>query len=408
MGKAVPSGPRFIGSEIYRASSYGSRHPLAIPRVSTVIDLCRLLGWLPDESYIDSPRATPAQLARFHDPDYVAAVMTAEREQRASEAVKARFNIGLNGNPVFPEIFRRPATACGASILAGELLGDGGAGTPAPVAPAPVAPTPGVPTIVFSPAGGTHHGQRDRASGFCFFNDPVLAILTLLDQGLERVFYLDVDAHHGDGVQIALQDNPRVATLSVHEAGRWPMGPSNGSKGLGTAEDRGRGRARNLPVPPGFNDAEMDLVLEQAIFPSLESFDPSAVVLQCGADGLADDPMSKLALSNRALWRVVAAVKARAPRLLVLGGGGYNPWSVARCWAGVWATLAGHSIPERLPEPGEALLRRIAWRHRLGRTPPPHWFETLADPTQPQAVREEVRQIVRLVMAEPLVENGPP
>ncbi len=396
MTQAAPSGPRFIGSEIYRASSYGSRHPLAIPRVSTVIDLCRLLGWLPDESYIDSPRATPAQLARFHDPDYVAAVITAEREQRASEAVKARFNIGLNGNPVFPEIFRRPATACGASILAGELLA--GAGTP----------SAGGPTIVFSPAGGTHHGQCDRASGFCYFNDPVLAILTLLDRGLERVFYLDVDAHHGDGVQIALQDHPRVATLSVHEAGRWPMGPRDGSKALGAAEDRGGGRARNLPVPPGFNDAEMDLVLEQAILPTLESFDPAAVVLQCGADGLADDPMSKLALSNRALWRVVAAVKARAPRLLVLGGGGYNPWSVARCWAGVWATLAGHPIPERLPEPAVSLLRQIAWRHRLGRTPPAHWFESLADPTPPQAVRAEVRQIVRLVMAEPLVENGSP
>ena len=110
--------PRFIGSEIYRRSSYGSRHPLAIPRVSTVIDLCRALGWLGEENYIDSPIATAAQLARFHDPDYIAAVQEAERSQQAGEAVRRRYGVGANGNPVFPEVFSRPATACGAKSSA--------------------------------------------------------------------------------------------------------------------------------------------------------------------------------------------------------------------------------------------------------------------------------------------------
>ena len=148
--------PRFIGSEIYRHSRYGGKHPLAIPRVSLAADLCRALGWLPDAQYVDSPVATKEQLTRFHDPDYVAAVRQCERDGAATEDQRARFNLGVNGNPVFGEIFRRPATAAGATLHAIGLLEKGG--------------------IVFSPAGGTHHGLKDRASGFCFFNDPVLGI----------------------------------------------------------------------------------------------------------------------------------------------------------------------------------------------------------------------------------------
>jgi acetoin utilization protein AcuC len=371
------SRPRFIGSDIYRSSSYGTRHPLAIPRVSTCIDLCRALGWLAGEAYLDSPRATPAQLARFHAPAYVAALIEAERTQQATPDARRRFNIGCNGNPVFPEIFRRPATACGGSILGASLLRAAG--------------------VVYNPAGGTHHGRPDRASGFCYLNDPVLAILTLLDGGLAPVLYLDVDAHHGDGVQAAFADDERVLTVSVHEAGRWPMARSGA--GAGGVADRAGGMARNLPVPAGFNDSEMAFLLESAILPLAERFAPRAVVLQCGADALADDPQSKLALSNLALWRVVEAAKALAPRLLVLGGGGYNPWAVGRCWTGVWAALNGFDVPGRLPAAAEALLRGLSWRHSRGRNPPEHWFTTLADRPRPGPVRPGVRDIARLVLA---------
>ncbi|CAN0154454.1 unnamed protein product, partial [Phaeothamnion confervicola] len=178
----MPHRPRFIGSEIYRRSRYGSNHPLAIPRVSTCIDLCRALGWLPDEVYIDSPTATPDELTRFHAPEYVAALQAAEAAQAIDDAASERFNIGRGGNPVFGEIFRRPATACGASLLAAEMLAGGEA------------------HIIYSPAGGTHHGQRAAASGFCYLNDPVLAILRLLDRGVARVAYDNIDAHHSDGV----------------------------------------------------------------------------------------------------------------------------------------------------------------------------------------------------------------
>lgn len=371
--------PLFIGSEIYRRSSYGAGHPLAIPRVSTCIDLCRALDWLPVEVYLESPKATPADLARFHRPDYIAAVQAAEQRGRIDRAAAERYNLGRNGNPVFPEIFSRPATACGASLLAARRLAD----------PQDEART------IFSPAGGTHHGQPDRASGFCYFNDPVLAILTLLDSGLERVLYVDIDAHHCDGVQAALSHDPRVLLISVHEAGRWPTT----REGAGSARDHGGGRAVNIPVPPGFNDSEMDFLREAAILPLAADFAPQVTVLQCGADALAEDPLSRLTLSNGALWQVAADLHDLSPRLLALGGGGYNPWSVGRCWAGVWARLNGFAIPEGLPAAAEELLRAIVWRHRLARNPPEAWFNSLQDAPRRGLLREEVRDAARVALS---------
>jgi len=367
---AVLSAPVLIGSEIYRTSTYGSRHPLAIQRVSAALDVIRAMGWLDESRYVDSPVATPAQLMRFHDPDYVAAVMQAEALQQVPAAARERYNIGRNGNPVFPEIFRRPATACGGTLRAAELLRDGG--------------------IVHSPAGGTHHGRPDRASGFCYFNDPVLGILALLEQGLTRIYYVDVDAHHGDGVQDAFADDERVFTLSVHEAGRWPYS--------GRVEDRAGGSARNLPVPPGFHDREMAFLMDEVVLPIGRRLRPEAIVLQCGADGLADDPMSGLGLSNRGLWGVVQALRDLAPRLLVLGGGGYNPWAVARCWAGVWATLNGLD-PGATPTPAaEAVLRGLSWNRREGRDPPARWFNTIADAPREAPVRDEIRALAAAAM----------
>ena len=369
-----PRPPLFIGSDIFRVSRHARGHPLAIPRVSLCIDLCRAMGWLDDAVYRDAPIATPDEIARYHAPEYVAAVQRCERDQNASEQVRRRFNLGVNGNPVYPEMFRRPATACGASILAARLLRE--------------------PGVVYSPAGGTHHGQRDRASGFCMFNDPVLAILEMLDGGIARVFYLDVDAHFGDGVQQAFHDDPRVFTLSIHEAGRWPMARGDGPAAVpGGVDDRAGGAARNLPVPRELNDTEMEFLIETVAVALIQEFAPGALVVQCGADALAEDPMAKLALSNLALWRTIDVVGPLAPRLLVLGGGGYNPWAVGRCWAGVWATLNRLPVPDRLPAAAEEVLRGVRWKHRRGRTPPEHWFTTLADRPRPGPLRPEVRAL---------------
>ncbi|MFI4988560.1 MAG: acetoin utilization protein AcuC [Alphaproteobacteria bacterium] len=361
------AGPaRFIGSEIYRHSSYGSKHPLAIPRVSACIDLCRALGWLDAALYRDSPLASVDALARFHERDYLAALIAAEASQRVSPEHKQRYHIGINGNPLFPEIFRRPATACGGTLLAVELLGQGIA-------------------TVYHPAGGTHHGRPGRASGFCYLNDPVLGIKALLDAGFARVLYLDIDAHHCDGVEDAFAGEPRVRMISLHEAGRWPF--------TGAVHEHAGGSAHNLPVPPGLNDSELDFLLEEAILPLAEAYRPEVVIVQGGADALADDPLSKLELSNNAHWRVVAAAQRLAPRVIVLGGGGYNPWAVARCWAGVWATLNDLAIPPRLPSAAEAVLRDMSWQRSQGRNPPQHWFTTLADLPRPGPLRPAIKAL---------------
>lgn len=368
--------PVLIGSEIYRRSSFGPKHPLAIPRVSVTLDLIRALGWLPDAQYRDSPMASFDDLARFHAPAYLAALQRAEATQTVSPEERERFRLGADGNPIYREMFRRPATSAGGTMLAARLTGQGG--------------------VVHVPGGGTHHGRPDRASGFCFVNDAVLGLLEWLDLGLTRILYLDIDAHHGDGVQDAFHDDPRVFTLSVHEDGRWPF--------TGAVGDHAGGHARNIPVPPGFNDSEMLWVLHEAILPIARHLRPQAIMLQCGADALEEDPLARLALSNNAHRAVVAAVGALAPRLIVLGGGGYNPWTVARCWAGVWGTLAGKAMPERLPPAAEAVLRGLTFARAAGRNPPEAWFTTLVDPPR----RGVVRAVVRRAAAAAVVDLPAP
>ncbi len=349
---------RFVGSTIYRGSSYGPLHPLRVPRVSTVIDLARALGWLPPERYIASPRARPAALHAFHTPDYIAALARAEAEQGVDAATRARHNLGTAANPVYREVFRRPATAAGGSIMAGALLRAGG--------------------IVHNPGGGTHHGMPDRANGFCYLNDPVLGILSLRYHGARRVAYVDIDAHHCDGVDHAFRDTPEVLLVSTHEERRWPF--------TGALEDRGAGNVWNLPLPRGAGDADLALAAERVILPAVARHRPDAIVLQCGADAVEEDPLSRLSMTNNAHRALLAALMPMAPRLLVLGGGGYNPWSVGRLWTGIWATLAGHAIPDRLPPAAEAVLRGLSFPgNRRGRNPPEHWFTTLNDAPRPGA-----------------------
>ncbi|ASM73916.1 MULTISPECIES: acetoin utilization protein AcuC [Roseobacteraceae] len=364
--------PLFIGHEIYRASTYGRWHPLRVPRVSTVIDLCRALGWLPPGVYVTSPRAKPAALTGWHTPDYIAALVRAEAEQVVSDTVRARHHLGTPSNPVFAEMFRRPATAAGGSLLAGELLAGGG--------------------VVFHPAGGTHHGMPDRASGFCYLNDPVLAIRSLRANGAARIAYIDIDAHHGDGVQRAYQDDPDTLVLSVHEAGLWPR--------TGMLNETGAGNVFNLPVPRHLNDDEMVMIRDALILPAISAFRPDAIVLQCGADAVADDPQSHLSLSNNAHWQIVAGLMGMAPRLLVLGGGGYNPWSAGRLWAGVWATLNGHTVPAVLPDAAQQVLRGLTFQgNKRGRNPDPAWFATLRDTPRGGALRDQVRKDVAQLAA---------
>ncbi|SFR57977.1 acetoin utilization protein AcuC [Litoreibacter janthinus] len=356
--------PLFIGSEIYRGSSYGPNHPLRVPRVSTVMDLSRALGWLPAERFVTSPRAKPKALEIWHSRAYIGALQRAEETQHVSSETRSRHGIGTSNNPVFPEMFRRPATSAGGALLAGELLAEGG--------------------VVYSPAGGTHHGFPDRAGGFCYLNDPVLAMLSLRRQGVHRIAYVDIDAHHPDGVEHGFAGDPDMLMISVHEEGLWPR--------TGGLDDVAGGSAFNLPVPAGLNDTEMAMILDRLIMPAITAHRPDAIVLQCGADGVEEDPQSHLSLSNNAHLRVLRALRPLAPRLLVLGGGGYNPWSVGRLWTAIWGELAGHDAPDRMPPEAEAVLRDLRFDgNRRGRNPPEHWFTTLIDSPREGGVRDDIR-----------------
>lgn len=368
------SKPLFIGHEIFRGSSYGAFHPLRVPRVSTVMDLSRAMGWLPATQFITSPRAKPKALHAWHDPAYVAALQRIEAAQQTQPDDLVRFGIGSANNPVFPEIFRRPATAAGGSILAGELLANGG--------------------IVYNPAGGTHHGLQGRANGFCYLNDPVLAMLSLRHNGVRRIAYVDIDAHHCDGVAAGFAGDSDCLMISVHEEGLWPR--------TGLLEDDAGGNAVNLPVPRGLDDTGMGYIRDALILPKVAEFAPDAIVFLCGADAVEDDPLAHLSLSNNAHWGILRGLMALgAPRLLVLGGGGYNPWTVGRLWTGVWGILNGHAPSEEVTPEAEAVLRALSFKgNSRGRNPPAHWFTALKDAPQadgaiPQVLRERVELLLR-------------
>lgn len=352
----------FVGHDIYRQAAYGTLHPLAIPRVESVVDLCRALGWFAEGEYRESPRASDEELAAFHEPAYIAALREASARGSVNAAVRGRYGIGTMENPLFRGVFERAATSVGGTILAAREALAG--------------------RIAYHPAGGTHHGRPARASGFCFFNDPVFALLTLLAAGLERVAYADLDAHHCDAVQDAFAADARVRIVSIHERGRWPY--------TGALDDTAGGIALNLPVPRGLNDDELGILVEEAVVPFVEAFEPQAIVVTCGADALAGDPLAAMALDNVALWSAVERLVELAPAAVVLGGGGYNPWTVARYWTGLWGRLSRRAIPADLPAEARAVLARLSCDLVDEEDVRPEWLHTLADRPRHGTVRPEI------------------
>ena len=264
-GIEAPPGPArrlpvFVGHDIYRRAAYGGNHPLAIPRVETAVDLCRDLGWI-DSGQLGSRARLPTRRpwAGSTTLTYVEALRQADEggeidagNLRAVVTISAPWKIRC-----FRACYRRASTSVGGSIAAAEQALAG--------------------RIAYHPAGGTHHGRPDRASGFCYFNDPVFAILTALDAGIGRLVHADLDAHHGDGVQDAFAADPRVYTISIHERERWPH--------TGALEDTGGGQSCNLPVAPGFADADLDLLMADAVLPLVRRAAPEMLVVTCGADG---------------------------------------------------------------------------------------------------------------------------
>jgi acetoin utilization protein AcuC len=356
--------PLFVGSEIFRRPAFGGNHPLTIVRHAAVVDLARILGWLDPDNFIEIEPATVDQLTGFHDRAYVRALQYADSEGRVAADVRDRYQIGTLENPLFPGVFARAAMTVGGSIMAARLALDG--------------------HVVFHPSGGTHHGRRDRACGFCYFNDPVFAISTFIDRGCDRVLYLDFDAHHGDGVEEAFFEDERVTTLSIHEDYRWPYSGHSSYPRAG---------AWNLPVPVGFNDSEFDYLLQRAVLPFAKSLAPDALVICCGADALAGDPLSGMELSNVVLWQAVSELVGLGLPTVVVGGGGYNPWTLTRYWTGLWGRLTGRHIPERLPAAATGLLEAMDCDLVDDEDFDARWLTTMADIPYPGPVRDSIKSL---------------
>jgi acetoin utilization protein AcuC len=200
--------------------------------------------------------------------------------------------------------------------------------------------------------------------------------------GLRRIAYVDIDAHHCDGVEAGFAGDPNALLISIHEEARWPF--------TGSLSDDGGGNCFNLPVPRGFNDTEMRAVLDQLIVPRITAFAPEVLIVQCGADALEEDPLSRLSLSNNAHVGVVRALQPLSPRLMVLGGGGYNPWSVGRCWTRIWGALSGQQDPAILPDAAQSVLRALSWGGGGRPAPVNALLTTLVDAPREGPVRDVV------------------
>ena len=367
---SVPGQPPaiFIGSDVFRRPAFGGNHPLNIIRHSAVVDLARALGWLDDDNFRECSPASVSQLVRFHDRGYISALQYADSEGRVSPEVRNTYQLGTMENPVFPGLFERAATTVGGSILAAELALEG---------------THGLSSI----RRGTHHGRSDRACGFCYFNDPVFAILTLLDaQTWSTCSTLISMRIMVTASKMAFFDDERVTTLSIHEDYRWPY---SGSKSYAYEG------AFNLPVPKGFNDDELAYLFDHAVEPLVERREVDAFVLCCGADCLAGDPLSTMVLSNVALWRAVERVLGWQKPTVIVGGGGYNPWTLTRYWAGLWGRISQQTFPETLPAAASELFASMECDLVDEEDVDPSWMTTLEDPPHPGPVRDSIKSLPR-------------
>ena len=306
-------------------------HPMVPVRVRYTYELLKALRAFDRAgSRVVEPRpATEEEVLTFHSPDYLAAVRGLSQGIVLPEAARYGFSQG-GDNPVYPGMYEAALLSTGASLVAAELLVSQEA------------------EVAFSPAGGLHHAMPDRASGFCMFNDPVIAINTLLARGL-RVGYVDIDAHHGDGVQHAFYDTDAVLTISLHESGQYLFPGAGFVTELGTG--KGEGYSVNVPLAPFTDDQVYLWAFHQVVPPLLEAFRADILVTQLGIDTYHSDPITHLALTSQGYVQVVDALRelARGRPWLALGGGGYDLSAVARCWALAYGVMVGHQWPDTLP-----------------------------------------------------------
>lgn len=309
---------------------FGAGHPMAPVRLALTLELMDELGVTEQLERVDAPVASDEELTTVHEPEYVAAVREA---QETGEPNTAR-GLGDEDIPVFGAVHDAAARIAGATLAAADAI------------------ISGRTRRAVSPAGGMHHAMATRAAGFCVYNDVALAAVRLRSAGL-RVAYVDLDAHHGDGVERALWDDPDALTISIHQH------PKTLFPGTGFAQDVGgpdaKGSAVNVALPPGTRDAAWLRAVEAILDPLLAEFAPDVLLTQHGADCHLEDPLANLAISvdaqrAAAVYCADLAERHAGGRWLATGGGGYAVATVVpRAWTHLAAIVAG--APLALPTP---------------------------------------------------------
>ena len=344
---------------------FGPGHPLAPVRVELTIALARALGVLEAEAVtVASPApASDDELGWVHDRGYVDAVKRAGDPEPM--LLRGQYGLGTDDNPIFPGMHEASALVAGATLAAARAMWTGQADHGASI------------------AGGLHHAMRDHASGFCVYNDPAIAISWLLSQGAERVAYVDIDVHHGDGVQAAFYDDPRVLTISLHESPRTLFPGTGFPSEIGGPE--AEGSAVNVALPAGTRDAGWLRAFHAVVPPLLRAFGPQVLVSQHGCDTHWMDPLANLELTIDAQRAAHAALHELAHqtadgRWLLTGGGGYELVQVVpRTWTHLLAEASGRPIDPAIPTPPD-------WRDyvaRRTRATAPHFMTEQAPARYP-------------------------
>lgn len=378
---ALPGAVRFVYDPSLAAYELSPEHPFRPERLELTRTLLEDVGVLAADAYAPVIPLTERELAKVHATRYIDAVRRASRGQDLDEAYS--FGLGTGDNPVFPDMHEAVLRVCAATVAAVELVASGTA------------------RRAVNLSGGLHHAQRAKASGFCVYNDLALGIRRAVAEHGLRVAYIDLDVHHGDGVQWLFYDSPDVMTISLHESGRY-LFPGTGHT-YETGRGPGRGTAVNMPLEPFTEDASFLETFEAVVPPAVEAFEPDLIVLQAGADMHRNDPLADLSLSLAAMgasYRRVVELSDRftGGRMVATGGGGYDPYRTApRAWALLWAAMSGVELPERVPE---------SWRRRWEGTSPVELPQHMIDDPSswPPVPRRETVSSHNRVVAQRLME----
>lgn len=326
------------------AFDFGVEHPLNVQRYLFTYELMRCYDLLGGVGTLvrSLPPVREEDLLTFHSSEYLARL----REFNSAREARADFRFGLGDveNPVFAGFFDWVCRGTSGTMEAIRLVTEGGY------------------DIGFNPVGGWHHAHRCRASGFSYINDAAVAINLLVGRG-KRVAYLDIDAHHGDGVQEAFYDSDRVLTISIHERGTCFFPGTGSEEEIGTG--RGKGYSVNVPLQAHADDALFMKAFDEVAFPLIAAFDPDLLVTQIGADTFRTDPLTSLEVTTRGYGYVLKKIRALNLPWVALGGGGYDNVNVARAWTMAWAIMNEIELPSSLPTSFVAHIDRFGHANRM-------------------------------------------